>query len=156
MTKAKALTQIAAGVAMALCITSFLELTAQSNPKDESKSKKQQKRVHLISSVQGVDLFQAYCANCHGPQGRGNGDIASAAVLDTKVPDLTTLAKRNGGTFPAQRVRSIIAGDELIKAHGSREMPLWGAIFRKGEKHHDRASVRLENITRYIESIQGK
>lgn len=128
----------------------------QSNPGDEGKSKKHQKPVHLISSVQGVHLFEAYCANCHGPQGKGNGEIASAEVLSAKVPDLTTLAKRNSGVFPEQRVRGIIGGEALVKDHGSREMPLWGPIFRKGKKGHDLGSVRLDNLTKYIESLQEK
>ena len=147
--------RFAASLALTFCVALMLG-ASQSNPGDESKSKKHDKSAHLISSVQGPDLFEAYCANCHGAQGKGNGEIASAEVLSAKVPDLTTLAKRNDGVFPGHHVRSIISGEELVKAHKSREMPLWGPIFGKGKKGHDLGSVRLENLTRYIESLQEK
>jgi hypothetical protein len=46
------------------------------------------------------------------------------------MPDLTTLSKRNNGIFPFQRVYEVIDGTETIKAHGTREMPIWGTAYR--------------------------
>ena len=108
----------------------------------------------LIGSLKGADLFRAYCATCHGDDGKGNGPVASA--LNAKPSDLTTIASRNGGVFPAQRVGKIIAGDNLVLAHGSREMPIWGPIFHQVERDQDLGNVRLQNIVKYVESIQKK
>jgi mono/diheme cytochrome c family protein len=108
--------------------------------------------VGLIYSVKGQDLFQAYCASCHGASGRGAGPVAAA--LKTKPPDLTLLAEKNGGQFPRMKVRSTIAGDEVLASHGSREMPIWGPIFHQIEEDQDFGNVRMENLVKYLESIQ--
>jgi hypothetical protein len=107
----------------------------------------------LIRSVEGPNLFRAYCASCHGADAKGNGPAAPA--LKAKVPDLTLLAKRNGGRFPEPRVRKIIMGDEVVTVHGSREMPVWGPIFHQIEWDVDRGNVRLENLVKYLKSIQS-
>jgi mono/diheme cytochrome c family protein len=108
----------------------------------------------LIHSLQGPDLYHAYCASCHGADAQGNGPAAPA--LNTKVPDLTTIAQRNGGAFPAERVRKIIMGDEIVVAHGSRDMPVWGRVFHRVEEDRDYGAVRLQNLTNYLQSLQKK
>ena len=144
---------LAAILAVALCATFFLG-AAQAASQEEVKPGKHRKTVQLIPSLEGADLFSSYCANCHGPTGKGDGPIAS--FLDKQVSDLSTIPKRNGGTFPSARVRAVIAGDELIKAHGTREMPMWGPIFHQVEKGRDLGNIRLENVTKYVESLQEK
>jgi len=108
----------------------------------------------LISSLKGADIFLAYCASCHGSDATGNGPVAPA--LNTKVPDLTTIAQRNSGVFPSRRVQKIIAGDQAVIAHGSREMPVWGPIFHQVEEDRDYGEVRLQNVTDYLQSLQRK
>jgi mono/diheme cytochrome c family protein len=107
----------------------------------------------LIYSVKGKDVFQTYCASCHGASGKGAGPVAP--TLKTKPPDLTLLAKKNGGQFPTALVRSIFAGDEVLASHGSREMPIWGPIFHRIEEDRDFGNVRMENLVKYLESIQA-
>jgi mono/diheme cytochrome c family protein len=107
----------------------------------------------LIYSLKGPDLFQAYCAVCHGVSGKGDGPAAS--TLKAKVPDLTLLAKRNGGRFSSSLVREFIAGDKVVASHGSREMPIWGPIFHCVEEDRDFGNVRLENLVKYLKSIQA-
>ena len=107
-----------------------------------------------ILPLDGARIFRNYCASCHGAGGSGDGPVAPA--LKTKVPRLTTLARRNHGTFPAARVRSIIAGDEDHAAHGSRQMPVWGPIFHQIDNDQDLGYVRLKNLTEYLNSIQQK
>ena len=68
--------------------------------------------------------YDASCANCHGRDGKGGGSFAQ--MLQVSIPDLTTLSKRNGGVFPIARVYNVIDGREEVKAHGTREMPIWG------------------------------
>ncbi len=68
--------------------------------------------------------FEESCATCHGLDGKGKGSFAQAVNL--AVPDLTTLAKRNGGVFPVTHAYNVIDGREAVKAHGTRDMPIWG------------------------------
>jgi hypothetical protein len=74
--------------------------------------------------------------------------------LKIKVPDLTLLAKNNQGQLPVARVRQMISGDNVVAAHGSREMPMWGPIFHQVEFDMDWGNVRLANLIKYLESIQ--
>ena len=72
----------------------------------------------------GKREYDAKCAVCHGPAGKGDGPYAG--VLKMPVPDITTISKRNGGVFPLARVQEIIDGRQALKAHGPRDMPIWG------------------------------
>jgi mono/diheme cytochrome c family protein len=109
----------------------------------------------LIYSVKGPELFRAYCAACHGASGKGDGPAAGA--LKTKPANLTLLAKNNGGTFPEQQAQKFISGDDpSLPSHGSREMPVWGPIFHQIENDQDFGNVRLQNLIKYLETIQEK
>jgi hypothetical protein len=139
----------------AVIIFVLLLVPSAARPSQEGPIKPEKdQHVPLISSLEGRDLFRAYCASCHGADGKGGGPVAPA--LKNDLPDLTTIAKRNGGIFPAERVRRIIAGEDAIIAHGSREMPVWGPIFHQIELDRDFGNVRLHNVTNHIESIQQK
>jgi hypothetical protein len=46
--------------------------------------------------------------------------------------------------------------DGLLPAHGSKAMPIWGPLFHEIEFDQDLGNVRLENVTKYLESIQQK
>jgi mono/diheme cytochrome c family protein len=117
----------------------------------ESKSKEQPEQL-IYDSVKGPDLFRTRCAVCHGSDGKGAGPMAPA--LKAKVPDLTVLAKNNRGQFPSARVRKVILGEDVFLSHGYREMPIWGPIFRQADQ--DFGNVRVENLLKYLESIQHK
>jgi mono/diheme cytochrome c family protein len=104
--------------------------------------------------LDGAKIFRNQCAACHGVNGRGDGPVAPA--LRIKLPDLTAISRRNGGTFPAARVRRIISGDQVPATHGSRQMPIWGPIFHQIENDQDLGYVRLRNVTEYLKSIQQK
>src|SRR5664279_1681143 len=69
----------------------------------------------------GRQMYDAYCASCHGQGGKGNGPTATAL----KVPptDLTQLSARNGFVFPENHVAQVIKGDSMMPSHGSKEMP---------------------------------
>jgi mono/diheme cytochrome c family protein len=133
-------------------------LTASANVVNSEETQPQAERNkapdHLIYSVKGADLYQAYCAPCHGSGGKGDGPIA--LVLKTAPSDLTAITRRNHGVFPAKRLEIIIAADDLIAAHGNREMPIWGPIFHQVEWDQDLGAVRLQNLIKYLESIQAK
>jgi mono/diheme cytochrome c family protein len=109
---------------------------------------------NLIYPLKGSDLFHAHCAPCHGLDGKGGGPVASN--LKVKPADLTVLVKNNGGKFPVERASKFISGDEVIAAHGTREMPVWGPIFHQVEEDQDFGNVRLQNLVKYLETIQQK
>jgi mono/diheme cytochrome c family protein len=73
----------------------------------------------------GQQEYMQKCAVCHGESGVGAGESTEAL---TRTPaDLVTLAKRNNGVYPAQRVWTLIDGrtlDDSVQMH--REMPVWG------------------------------
>ncbi len=121
-----------------------------------ASSQERDQRQPPILPVDGASVFRNYCAACHGPGGRGNGPVSKA--LKRKVPDLTKLSQRNGGVFPAIHVRTTImsGSDDLLPAHGSKQMPIWGPIFHDIEFDQDLGNVRLENVTKYLESMQRK
>ena len=109
----------------------------------------------VIQSVSGEDLYRFYCATCHGRDGKGDGPVAAA--LNHRPSDLTTIARRNGGRYPKDRIERFVAGDrEATRAHGSTEMPVWGPIFQALDPRDTLNRVRIENLVTFIESIQTK
>ena len=100
----------------------------------------------------GARLFMNHCAACHGADGEGGGP--AAAAMQTTVPNLRTLAQRHGGTFPADAVTAYIDGREPKTAHGDRQMPIWGDVFRGPEQGTAQRTVR-ERIAALVAFIQG-
>ena len=106
-------------------------------------------------SLYGPDIFQFYCASCHGRDGTGDGPVAS--VLKVRPPDLTKLTSRNGGRFPRERVEAFVThGRTDAPAHGSTDMPVWGPTFRALDPSDSLVKIRIENVVAYVESIQTK
>ena len=114
--------------------------------------------IKRTSVASGAEMFKEYCAACHGPNGKGDGPAASAL----KIPpaDLTTLAKRHGGKYPDDYVATALRyGAQGAKAHGSKDMPIWGSLFGSvggAQKTSDSPEVmlRISNLTEYIKSLQ--
>jgi mono/diheme cytochrome c family protein len=111
--------------------------------------------IRPTSAASGKGMYKAYCAVCHGTDGKGNGPATEAL----KVPptDLTVLAEKNGGKYPGLKVASIIRGEEVLAAHGSKEMPIWGRLFWSMSGGHEaEVQQRVANLNNYIESLQKK
>lgn len=107
------------------------------------------------SAASGKQMFEAYCASCHGVSGKGDGPAAGA--LKSPPANLTVLSKNNGGKFPANRVTSILHGQATVTAHGNRDMPVWGPVFwHMSQGHEAEVHQRVANLTHYIESLQTK
>jgi len=114
---------------------------------------------HAMTAAEaGKMYYRQYCASCHGASGKGDGPLSMQ--LKTKTPDLTQLAKKNGGKFPYMEVLDIIDGTNPIPSHGGKEMPAWGETFQSdvGGDTMQQAAVRgrLMLLTDYIRSIQEK
>jgi len=102
----------------------------------------------------GARLFFNHCAACHGDAAEGGGPVAAA--MRVTVPNLRTLATRNDGAFPAEAVRAYIDGRESVAAHGDRQMPVWGDVFRGPEQGTSERTVRrrIDALVDFIETLQ--
>ena len=109
-----------------------------------------------LDDYSGAELFERFCAACHGSGARGNGPVASS--LNVLVPDLTTIGNRYG-EFPATLIRDVIDGRGIdMRAHGTRTMPVWGYEFwvEEGGDVVAQTSVRdaIDKLVEYLRSIQ--
>jgi len=107
----------------------------------------------------GKQDYETYCAACHGPGGNGNGPARLTIPMTPPPPDLTQLAKRNGGKFPFDEVVEIIDGRKNITAHGRIQMPFLGTTLQKpGQEFTPESDAevkrRIESMARYVQSLQ--
>lgn len=109
------------------------------------------------AELSAVEMYEQLCSSCHGVGGRGDGPVAS--LIKIEVPDLTRIAQRDGGEFPAEDVRRAIDGRWDRRAHGARDMPVWGWQLYDSSATDDtreRAAVdsMIERLVEYLRSIQ--
>ena len=84
--------------------------------------------------VRGDKLFQVWCATCHSPDRRENGDY---------LPGTESLAKNYNGSKPAaleQRDDLTVAYVEMVIRHGTRAMPLFRKTEVSDQDMHDIAA----------------
>ena len=109
-----------------------------------------------FSSYSGADLYKRFCSGCHGVNGEGDGPVASAFKI--MVPDLTLIARRQGGQFPDERMHRIIDGRQVPAPHGSREMPIWGwefaSVTKEGAPDLATGDLLVARLVEYLRSIQ--
>src|SRR5450432_1557087 len=102
--------------------------------------------VDKTSPSDGKQMFNSYCAPCHGVDGRGHGPAAQA--LKTQPVDLTMLARMNHGKYPDAHVISVLQFGSEVQAHGSSEMPVWGPILSNLNTTNVQAKqLRLGNLS---------
>lgn len=105
----------------------------------------------------GAKLYKQDCAVCHGDDGKGNGPPPASSPFKEPPPDLTTLAKRHDGEFPAAYVRSVLLVGVKMPDHGPAEMPVWGIMFKAATKADEaKVAARIADLTEYIKSLQVK
>ncbi len=105
--------------------------------------------------LSGKQLYSSYCAMCHGADAKGGGPFSPQ--LKVWPPDLTQLTRKNNGVFPSMRLSEVIDGEFDKPAHGSKEMPMWGPVFRSmAHGRKDSAQLRINNLVKYLGSLQQK
>ena len=145
------------GRTICLCALFSLLLAASAARAQNTQTTIKPVPVKPTSAASGEKMFNEYCAACHGKNAKGDGPAAPA--LKVPPPDLTTLAQRNGGKYPAMQVQTILHfGAEAHAAHGSQDMPVWGPIFGSMSESSNSSEVqlRIANLTNYLETLQVK
>lgn len=108
-----------------------------------------------VSPISGKEMFNSYCAVCHGIDAKGGGP--AAAALKAAPADLTVLAHKNDGKYPAAHVDAAIRGESLMASHGSKDMPMWGPLFSSISQGHEAVvQQRVANLVDYIQTLQAK
>ncbi|WP_372840436.1 c-type cytochrome [Phaeovulum sp.] len=104
----------------------------------------------------GASDYAAYCAACHGAGGKGDG-IRSAS-LDPAPPDLTSIAARNGGTFPRAKVMTQIWG--YARATPTPGMPAYATLLAGDTVLYDSGDgiltptpLRLVELMEYVQGL---
>ena len=102
----------------------------------------------------GARLYFNHCAACHGDEGEGTGPVA--ASMRVTVPNLRSLAQRNGGAFPTDAVRAYVDGRNIPAAHGDRVMSIWGDVFLGADRSADDRTVRrrIAAVVEFISTLQ--
>ncbi|MGA7754146.1 MAG: c-type cytochrome [Candidatus Sulfotelmatobacter sp.] len=145
-------TKFISGAAVLVMIAAFA--VGQQAP---AQSSTQVRHVPITNtpSNSGKEMFSSYCAVCHGTEGKGDGPAASA--MKTPPNDLTVLAQKNGGKYPAAHVAAVIRGQATTPSHGTQEMPIWGPLLSSvSQGHQAEVQQRITNLVNYIEGLQAK
>jgi mono/diheme cytochrome c family protein len=109
----------------------------------------------------GKQDYDAYCADCHGSDGKGSGPSTSTIPMNPPPTDLTQMTKKNDGKFPFDQVVDIIDGRKSIPSHERVQMPFLGTTLQQPGKEFTPQSdaevrQRIESMARYVESLQLK
>ena len=104
--------------------------------------------------VVGAAVYKTYCAVCHGPGAKGDGPLADS--LRRRPPDLTLLARKNGGQFPKEQVTRTVDGRKPARGHGGGDMPVWGDAFKQSRGGYSEAvvQVKVQAVVEHLESLQ--
>ncbi len=103
--------------------------------------------------AEGRAIYIQYCASCHGVSGAGDGPLAR--LLTTPPTNLRRLSERYGNPLPEEKIAPFIDGRADVKAHGPRDMPVWGRRFNSGAQGDEQAGKDLiAKLVVYLQSIQ--
>ena len=144
----------------AILLCALLLSTATLAVAQEAKKTIKKVPIQHTSAASGEEMYLSYCAACHGTSGKGDGPAASE--FKTPPTNLTIICpKSQCGQFPNGYIAQVIkTGPQDAKGHGSKDMPVWGPLFgslnsTSSTKSAD-VQLRINNLSKYIESIQVK
>jgi len=106
----------------------------------------------VAQAERGKIHFMEYCSPCHGEDAKG-------LIIDTindRPADLTRIMfKRKVSEFPVMEIAQFIDGRNMVKAHGTRAMPIWGEVFSTQE-HLDETQIKgkMGELIAYLMRIQ--
>jgi len=143
-------TQASLGAVLALVLAAGMIFASSVGAQDEGNG---------FDVFSGRVTFQRYCSSCHGPEAKGDGNIAQ--YLKVQPADLTELNSKYG-EFPVEQIHKYIDGRVVVRGHGTREMPVWGEVFQSSlaepattaEAGEERAERIIDQLVTYLQSIQ--
>ena len=108
------------------------------------------------SADQATEAKRSSCNIALGatvPAGQANGPLA--ATLSTPPANLRLLSQRFGNPLPRDVIARFIDGRAHVKAHGLRDIPVWGERFY-AESNRDEAEIkqRIAKLVAFLQSIQ--
>lgn len=107
----------------------------------------------FISPTSGQEQYMVYCAGCHGEDGRGKG--RSSRYCSAPPTDLTQLAHKNRGTYPAERVCNVLHQGTGHTPKGRGYMPTWEPLLKSMNGDPPGVTeVRIQNLTDYVKTLQ--
>jgi mono/diheme cytochrome c family protein len=139
-----------------ILVTALLGIAYTATAQDRSDQSVAKKAAPQTAAVpSGKQMYNQYCASCHGATGVGDGPVAP--VLKMRPADLTTLAKRHDRVFPIQYVEDVLRFGKAPTAHGTSDMPTWGPIFQWLDgKQKSTVDQRIKNLSEYLATLQQK
>lgn len=148
-------TRIAVFVVVVLALGSVgLTLLAQepAAPATEQAQAQPQPKIVLeeiepTDSLEGASLYTAYCADCHGESGRGDGRLAGS--LGVEIPDLTRMVD-DTGKFDRSEVRRAIARRHMVPV---AEAENWREVLVGSFGTH-RGEMMLARLAKHLETLQ--
>lgn len=107
----------------------------------------------------GKAPYDQYCASCHGPAADGKGPVAEEMKIEPA--DLRKLSERYGDPLAKPRLREVIDGREMLRSHGTPNMPVWGDKLLEsvppgadGNEFFKRGTIFV--IIDYLQTLQAK
>ena len=78
-----------------------------------------------------------------------------ARLLTTPPTNLRQLSERYGNPLPADQIARYIDGRTDVRAHGPRDMPVWGTRFySEGRGSKSQVKGLIASLVAYLQSIQ--
>ena len=108
-----------------------------------------------VAKAQGAEIgryeYLNSCASCHGTTGKGDGPVVKSLI---KPPtDLTETSETNSGVFPFARIYDVIDGRFELATHGTRDMPVWGEIYKRSWAQGQNGTLPYLASKEVVESI---
>ena len=104
---------------------------------------------------EGRELYLQHCAACHGINGDGHGPLEHE--LTAPPADLRLLSRKYGNPLPEDQIARFMDGRADLKAHGPRDMPVWGEEmwqYPEGSGNPNQVSDSVAHTIHYLQSIQ--
>ena len=143
--------KLLSGGALVMALTLPMPAHAQ-NTSSTPKIKHQE--ISYVSPASGKQMYEAYCATCHGVNGKGTA--AAVTALTPPPTDLTLLSSHNAGQFPAYRIRDLLLDQDPDHDRAGDSMPVWAPAFKSLQRDHpDLVRLRVQNLVAYLETMQA-
>jgi mono/diheme cytochrome c family protein len=103
----------------------------------------------------GEEMYAAYCVGCHGEDGLGYGRYSSGCTVPPS--DLTQLARKNHGIYPAEKVRTVLRQGTGQAPAGRGYMPIWEPLLKVLNGDGPGVTeVRIRSLAEYVRTLQDR